>query len=117
MAIVAVAAITLVPTALLANRIVANGAVTVPTDLGAAPTGFIAPAPVTYSASPAPPALAQQPMVDGCGLICDPDMGALWQHVVSASDIGSRSEIVANAIRMTLRAIDEAVVGAAPALR
>jgi hypothetical protein len=56
-------------------------------------------------------------MVDGCGLICDPDMGALWQHVVSASDIGSRSEIVANAIRMTLRAIDEAVVGAAPALR
>jgi hypothetical protein len=61
MAIVAVAAITLVPTALLANRIVANGAVTVPTDLGAAPTGFIAPAPVTYSASPAPPALASNP--------------------------------------------------------
>jgi hypothetical protein len=115
-AIVAVAAITLVPAAFLANRIVADSAVTAHAGIVEQPAGTTVARSITYAATPPIPALAEQPIVVSCGLICDPDLGALWQQVISASDSARTSAIVADTIRRMLRAIDEAVVAAAPAL-
>ena len=115
MAIVAVAAIALLPAALLANRIVAKSEVTAQASVAEEPAASAVAHEFTLAAAPVTiPAL--QAIAASCGLICGPDMGALWQQVVSASGSDARTAVVAEAIRSMLRAIDDAVAAAAPAL-
>ena len=115
-AIVAVAAIALVPTTVLVNRIVARNAATAHTDNAEQFADATGAREVTYAATPVSPTPTTQSITTTCGLICDPDMGALWNQVVSAADSDARAAIIAEAIRKTLRAIDDAVVAAAPAI-
>jgi hypothetical protein len=115
-AIVAVAAITLVPTALLANRLVAKRAVTKQTSFTEQPRATTIDRSASYAAPPPTTEFEQLRVVASCGLVCDPDLGALWQQMIRAVDSDSRRALVAETIRTTLQAIDEAVAAAAPAL-
>src|SRR5258708_4640731 len=98
MAIVAVAAIALLPTTVIANRMVAKSSAADHADNAEQFADATRAREVTYAATPdlstlAPP--TKQSAIAGCGLICDPDMGALWQHVVSESDSDARHAVVA----------------------
>jgi hypothetical protein len=115
-AIVAFAAIVLVPTALLANRIVGKSEVTAQAGVAEETAAAAVAHEVTFAAAPVTVPPVPQAIAASCGLICDPDMGALWQQVVSASDSDARTTVVAEAIRSMLRTIDDAVAAAASAL-
>ncbi|MEO8694620.1 MAG: hypothetical protein ABI658_13940 [Acidimicrobiales bacterium] len=104
------------PTALLANRLVANSAVTAAANTAEQPSRTTDDRSASYAASPATITPERPPVVARCGLACDPDVGALWQQEIRASDTDVRGALVADIIRLTLRAIDDAVVAAAPAL-
>lgn len=116
MAIVAVAAIALLPTTVLVNRIVTKSAVTAQVGNADEPAPAAVAHEVTFASAPVAVPSAQKTIAASCGLICDPDMGVLWQHVVNASDGDARTAVVVEAIRSMLRAIDDGVVAAASAL-
>ena len=115
-AIAAVAAITLVPTALVASRITSNTSTHSYAGVAAQPASDSESRDTAYRENATSPSLVEQSIVETCGVICDSDLGALWQQVIGASDGDSRGAIVADMIRSMLRAIEEAIVASAPAL-
>ncbi|MEO5842166.1 MAG: hypothetical protein ABIQ73_09615, partial [Acidimicrobiales bacterium] len=84
LAIIAAATITLVPTALLANRLVAKRAVTEQTSLTEQPRNMFDDRSASYAATPATITQERPRVVASCGLVCDPDMGELWQQEIRA---------------------------------
>ena len=116
-AVVAIAAMALIPTTVLASRISVNGSGTAPVEFAEESPGLADAHENVYTATPVEAPAVNPSTVANCGLICAPEVGALWNAVTAgASDTDARVVALAESIRSSLGAIDDAVVAAASAM-
>ena len=116
-AVIAIGAMALIPTAVLASRISANGSGTAPVEFAEAPPEVTVAQEDVYAATPIEAPDANRSTVAPCGLMCAPEVGALWNAVTAgASDTDARVVALSESIRSSLGAINDAVVAAASAM-
>ena len=115
-ALIAVGAMALLPTTVLVSRMSSNSSGPTPVAFAEAPRDVGADRVDEYTATSV--TSPQSTTVANCGLICAPEVAALWNAVkTSAPDTDDHIAALAESIRSSLGAIDDAIVDAVSAMR
>ena len=115
-ALIAVSAMALLTTSVLASRIDINGPGAAPADFSEAPRDVSVDREDEYAPAPVTSPQANQPIAT-CSLTCAPEVAALWNAVrAGGPDTDARVAALVESIRSSLGAIDDAIVAAASAM-
>lgn len=116
-ALIAVGAIALLPMTVVASRLSVHSSGTAPVAFAEAAPDVSVAGEIEYATNPPASPQANTSTVGDCGLSCAPEVAALWQSVsAGASDLDARTVALAESIRSSLGAINDAVVAAASAM-